>query len=142
MTDAWDDAATEQIVSPRKARIRAAEKRRQKQLKERDTLFGLWKKWHRERRDKLLGGAWAEPARKLADFLDRMTIEDASALVTLVEHGPWRMTDPDTRFLVLQLIDMAIADLREANGLIAFDDPIPFTDEEPSAFLIIKELLQ
>jgi hypothetical protein len=139
MTDAWDDIASEQIVSPRKARMRAAEKRKQKALQERNHLFREWQKWHKERKDELLGGPWGEPARELADYLERMTPEDASALVSMVEHGPWREADADTRFLVLALIDHSVIYLRENNGLEPFDDPL---DDEPSAFLIIKELLR
>jgi len=146
MTDAWDDIANEQIVSPRKARMRAAitraERKRQKALTERNQLFREWQKWHKERKQQLLAGPQREAAQELADFLEQMTIEDAPALLTLVENGPWRDSERDVKFLVMELISHSIIYLRESAGLSPFDDPLPFSDEDPSVFLVIRELLR
>ena len=136
------DFAEKKIVSPRKAILRAVEKRRQKRLKERDQLFRLWQKWHKERKAALLAGEWGEAAQELADFLEQMSLEDAPALVSLVASGPWREANNDTRFLVLEIISHRIIYVRETNGLDPFDDSLPWSDDEPTAFEIIREHLQ
>jgi hypothetical protein len=140
--DSWDDIASEQIVSPRRARMRAAEKRKQKRLQERNELFRAWERWHKERREILLSGPHGRAAQELVDFLERMTCceEDAAALLTLVQQGPWADSDPDVKFLVLGVVDNAITYLRENEGLHPFDDPLP--DEEPNVFLTIREMLR
>jgi hypothetical protein len=74
----------------------------------------------------------------LIDFLDGRALDRGAALVSLVEAGPWRHADRDTRFEVLALIDTAIIGLREHHGLPAFDDPI---DARPNVFLLIREAL-
>jgi hypothetical protein len=146
MNDAWEDIANEQIVSPRKARMRAAETRaqrkREKELNDREYLFRQWQKWHQERKAELLAGAWSEAATELANFLERMTLEDAEALVSLIERGPWRRADRDTRFLVIELVSHSIMYLREKTELPPFDDPLPFSNDDLNAFLIIRELLR
>ena len=49
---------------------------------------------------------------------------------------------PATReFLVLQVVDNAIAHLRERHDLAPFDDALPYSDEPPNAFLIIRGML-
>jgi hypothetical protein len=136
MTSPWEVLAERQIVAPRKARMRAAETRRQKKLKERDTLFRAWKKWHEERREQFLQH---DGAAELVALIERMTLDDGDALIDLVEHSPLRHADQETRSLALSLINNGIIYLRESNGLVPFDDPLP--DEEPSAFFVVKEML-
>jgi hypothetical protein len=142
----WEEAGDRLMVAPRKARMRAAEtraeKKRQKELAERDYLFRDWQEWHKKRKGELLAGAWCEAAQELSNFLETMTVEDAPALVALVERGPWREADHDTRFLVLELISHSIIYLREKVGLAPFDDPLPFSDDEPNAFLVIRGMLR
>lgn len=138
MSDPWEKLAEKQIVSPRKARLRAAEKRQQKALVERDLLFKMWQDWHAERRKDLLNGSHADAAFELINFLERMTLYDGAALLALIEAGPWRNADDDTKFLVLSLIDGDIAYLREREGLPPFDDDL---GDDPTVFQIIRELL-
>ena len=73
-------------------------------------------------------------------FLDKMTIHDAPALIKLVKPGKWKRADPDTRFEVLALIDERIIKLREAHGLAPMDDGL--TDEDLTALQQIREMLQ
>jgi hypothetical protein len=143
MTDPFEDFANEHQsrYSKRREKTRA-ERRIEKELAERDYLFEEWTQWHQKRKQELLTGVHAEMANELAGFLERMTINDAPALVTLVRSRPWHMTDPDTRFLALELISHAIIYLRERAELPPFDDPIPWSDDEPDAFMIIKRLLR
>jgi len=144
--DIWEILADQQIASPVKAKIRAAatraQRKREKELADGDILFRQWQKWHAKRRDELLGGAWGEAARELADFLDRMTIEDAPALLTLVERSALRKADNDARFLALELVAHRIMYVREQLGLAPMDDSLPFSGEPPTCFEIIREMLK
>jgi len=136
MSNPWLDLAEKQIASPVKARSRAAEKRLKKKLEEDKILFRLWKKWQAERREQLMQH---EGADELIAFVETMTLEDADALIELIEHSPLRHGNREVRSLTLSLISNAIVYLRERSGLEPFDDPLP--DEEPTAFFIVREML-
>jgi hypothetical protein len=143
--NAFLELAERQMSAPRKARERAAEKRAQtkaeKALADRDQLFQLWRKWHREQCDALLTGSYGEAGHELVAFLDTMSLEQAPNLIALVERGPWRSANPDARYHVLRLIDGHIAHLRERAGLAPFEDSLPFTGEAPTAFEVIRGML-
>jgi hypothetical protein len=68
-----------------------------------------------------------------------MRLQDGAALVSLVEAGPWRHADRDTRFEVLALIDTAIVSLRTRCDLLPFDDALP--GDRPNVFPLIREVL-
>jgi hypothetical protein len=131
------DLAERQIRAPRKARMRAAEKRAAK-TDDRENLARLYACWRRERVETLIAGH-GEAVLRLLAFLDSMTIDHAAELIAVIEQGPWRSVDADTRFQVLVLVDAAIVRLREKYGLTPFDDPL--VGEPPNAFQIIKGLL-
>jgi hypothetical protein len=76
----------------------------------------------------------------LVEFLDKLTIDQAPALIEIVEGGGWRNADSDTRLEVTILIGAAIAALRERHGLVPFDDSLP--GQPPTAFEIIREALR
>jgi hypothetical protein len=144
--NAFADLAERQISAPVKARHRAVEKRaaaREKAnqaLEERDQLFAMWRRWRRDRVEALLSGPHGEAVGELTAFLKGMTLEQAPELITLVERGPWRQADTDTRFEILGLIDAAIVRLRERNDLDPFDDALP--GEPLTAFQVIREVLR
>jgi hypothetical protein len=149
MSDAIDPfaaLAAEQISAPIKARMRAAktreERRVAKQLNDREILTEQWREWHRKRVIALKTDRYAEAVNAVAEFLERMTLHDGGALIELVERGPWREADVETRYLLLGLIDERIVYLRTIEGLAPFDDSIPFSDESPTAFEIIRDMLQ
>lgn len=136
--------AEKQTPASVKARQRATEKRRatkaeEKALAEREDLFRLWKKWRRERLETLLAGPHGEAAQELVAFLKTMKLEDEARLIELVRAG-WERTDADTKFEVLSLINAAITALRERAKLPPINDALP--DEEPTAFLIIREMFR
>ena len=140
MTDLFAKFAEDAIVAPRKRALRAAEERaerkRREALEERNKLFRLWQKWHREQTEKLLAGPYATAAQELADFLAAMTMPSGPALLELVRRGPWHDADGNTRFEVLRLIDGALAHLRERHDLPPFDDALP--GESPTVFELIR----
>ena len=142
--NAFEDLAERQISAPRKARLRAAEKRgerraaERKAAKERQQLNAVWRRWRNEQREKLLAGPYGDQFRSLIDFLDDMSLHDGAALIAMVE-AEWKHADVDTKLEALSLIDRVIIALRERHGLPAFDDPL--SDEAPSVFQIIREVL-
>jgi hypothetical protein len=138
---AFLDLAESQIAKPRKARLRAAE-RRAAAVEERAKLLRTWRAWRRDRVEGLMSGPHGAAARELREFLGRMKIGDGPALVAAIEAGSWRDANADTRFEVLAMIDRAIARLREKSGLPPFDDALPFGDEPATAFQIIREHLR
>jgi muconolactone delta-isomerase len=143
-SDAFLDFAEQQTPAGVKARQRAAEKRREKAkekaLQERDDLFLLWRRWRHERVETLLAGPHGAKAQALLAFLQTMSLDDGPQLIELVRAGDWHHADPDTRFEILSLINTALTALREQHGLPLFDDALP--DEEPTAFLIIREMFR
>lgn len=142
----WSELGEKQMVGPRKSIMRGvktrAERKLAKEKAERDYLFKEWTQWHKKRKAELLAGVHSEAAQKLADFIENMSLGDANELFELVEDGPWSDADADTCFLVLELISHGITYLRERNGLEPFDDPLPFSDDEPNVFLAIREMLR
>jgi hypothetical protein len=140
----FEALALRQISSPRKAQLRAAEKRAQSRVEkaqlDKETQFVLWREWRRERSDALLAGPYADAARDLIALLNRLRPNAADMLLERVCGGPWRDADPDTRFLILALIDAAIVEMRERNGLPPFDDPV-LPDDPLNVFLTLRELL-
>lgn len=148
MSDAPDpfaEMAEEQISNPVKARMRAAktreERRQAKAQSDQEILHDLWKRWHDIRLARLKSGPFGGSVTAVAAFLETMTIEDGGELVTLIRYGSWDKADNLTRYLLLGLIDQRIMYLRKAEGLAPFDDSLPYSDEEPTAFEIIREML-
>jgi hypothetical protein len=137
----WATVADRQIVSPVKARQRASEQRVAAQ-KECAVLRKAWSAWRRERIAALIGRPYGEAAQTLCELLDDMTIGDGAALVAAIRTGPWRDANPDTRHEVIAMVDRAIMRLRERNGLPPLDDAMPFSDEPPTAFQIVREALR
>lgn len=141
--------AERQIVGPRKSQMRAVETRaRNKKTKleakqeEQGILFEQWQKWKEDRRKELMDGPHGAEVTALNHFLDRMTLHDAQELIERIEQGPWHDADKDTRFQVLDMVSLTIIYLREKNGLSPMDDSMPFSDEEPTVFEVIREILK
>jgi hypothetical protein len=137
--NAFLDLADRQLTAPAKRRMNsAAERARTKALAERDKLFRFWLEHCRKQREELLAGPYGDAAHELVALLDRMALDQGSELIALVERGPWRTADADTRFVVLHLIDGSIARLRERHGLAPFDDSL---DDDLTVFQILREVL-
>lgn len=91
-----------------------------------------------EKRCKVLtSGPYAGTAEALVAFLKALTLDDGEQLIQMAMI--WQGAPHTTRFLVLQMIDDAMINLRERNGLAPFDDPVDLN--ETNAFLTIKRIL-
>jgi hypothetical protein len=141
------DLADKQIVSAKKARYRAAEKRAanapsadEKRRIENEHLLRLYRNAHEEARLALLAGPYCEMLLVLIGFLNAMTLESGDDLVALVEAQAWRDADLDTRQEIVHIINEAIGQLRVKHGLREIDDPLPH--EPASAFVLIREMLR
>jgi hypothetical protein len=143
--DPYARLAEKLIVNPVKARMRAAktraERKAAKSINDKQIQFELWRKWHHKQTKKLLTGPFGKDIKTLSAFLERMTLTDGENLIHLIERGPWRDVDQDTRYLVLSLIDSRIVYLHETEGWPPFDDTMPFLDSKPTLFLRIREML-
>ena len=69
-----------------------------------------------------------------------MTLDDGVRLVEFVRAAGWERADADTKFEILSLINATITALRERAKLPPINDALP--DEEPTAFLIIREMFR
>jgi hypothetical protein len=144
--NAFTSLAERQISAPRKARIRAGEKRAARKaaveqaLAERDDLFRLWKDHRRAELDAALAGPHGQAIGRLLAFLDGMTFKNGAAgLIECLRSEDWRVVDGETRFLALRLVNQVITCLREKSGLPPIDDGLP--GESPTAFQIVRGLL-
>jgi hypothetical protein len=145
--DPWESLVDQQLSNPVKAKLRAAatraERRAEKQQSDHTILQQQWREWHDQRVKQLLNGQHGQQVKTLAGFLETMTLDtDPWQLVGLIDHAPWHKADPDTRYLVLGLIDNRIIYLRETEGWCPFSDAIPFSRDEPTLFEIIRGRLQ
>jgi hypothetical protein len=133
--------ANRQMTAPSRARMRAAQKRAlAKVTDDRRVLNKVWRQWRAERRAAILNGPFGDAALELIGFLDTVAVADTAMIVGMIEAGPWRQADADTRFEILSLADAALVSLRERNKLPPFDDLLPGPPRD--AFLQIRELLR
>jgi hypothetical protein len=143
--DPFAQVALDQISNPVRSRMRAAQTRAEcalaKKQSDEEILHQQWQDWHDTQLKKLMTGRHRKAAQTLSAFLERMDVEDGEELISLVSSWSWPNVDSDTKFVVLGLISRRIIYLREAHGLAPFDDSIPFSDEPPTVFEIIRGLV-
>jgi hypothetical protein len=132
-------AFAEATVPARPTRPRAT-KARDKALDDRDRKFRDWLRWQQRQVDDALVGPHGAALAELIKLLANLTLDQAAQLIALLQAGPWRAADPDTRYLVIRLCGSRLVSLREAAGLPPVDDPLPH--EPPDTFLQIRELLR
>jgi hypothetical protein len=109
----------------------------EKQKAEKDRLHELWLIEFDKRKQTLLKGEHAGPARALCSMLDTIGLDDGDLIIEVAQS--WQAAPRSTRFLVLQLIDEALVALRERHLMPPFDDPL--WGEEDNVFLRIRRLL-
>jgi hypothetical protein len=95
-------------------------------------LLRAWKRWHREQLEQSLCGLHGDVLERL--ILQLKNLQSARELI-----GDWAALDANTRLIALHEINAAITTLRERNGLVPIDDPLPGAPE--NAFRIIKTIM-
>ena len=93
-----------------------------------------------ERRAAQRSGLYGDEIAELDEILNRLTVSTIADLVDYISISRFIDADADTRHGVLSMIGAAIAHVHEEVGRPPFDDGLP--DETPSAFVLIRELLQ
>jgi hypothetical protein len=108
-------------------------------LAEVQKLSRAYKQWHREQLDAALTGAHGATVAELMSLLDRLELNSAAALLACVQRIDWSAISYDVRFTLLHQINQTIARLRERNGMLAIDDPLP--GQPDNVFRRIKQML-
>lgn len=115
----------------------------EKEDRDEKILLRGFKAKERERDQALFDGPHGKEIRGLRTFLRTMTLSSAPALVGLVKRATWlKNLSHEDRVALLSMISRSIVSLRKRNGLTPFDDAIPFTDEPPTAFELIRDHIQ
>jgi hypothetical protein len=116
--------------------MRRSQSEKDKKLRDDARLLRAWRNWHAEQLTEALTGLHRDVlGRVMAQLKD---LRSARELVTAMAAEDWSVVDADTRLVVLHQINVAIAALREKQGLEPIDDPVP--GEPDNAFRIIKAL--
>jgi hypothetical protein len=100
-------------------------------------LLRSWHRWHREQLEAALAGIHRDVIERLLAQLNNL--HSARALVNFIDTQDWAAVDANTRLIALHEIGRAITALRERNGLVPIDDPLPGAPE--NAFRIIKTII-
>jgi hypothetical protein len=114
---------------------RALEKERADQARQ----LREWRAWHRKELDAALAGPHGVLIAALVELLNRLEFNSAGALVAFMQRHDWSAIDYATRVVALHEVGQAITRLREHNGLLGLDDPLP--DQPDNAFRRVRYLL-
>lgn len=132
----------EKLVVKSEADAPMVAKAADKQAFENSQLLKRYRAALRQRRDDLLTGPHGKEVKSLIQLLENLTASSAGALITFITQARWlREADYHTRHDVLSIVGAEISRFRVRQGLPPFDDSIPFTDEPPTAFQIIRKLI-
>jgi hypothetical protein len=133
-----DPLAREDFAEPHAMR-RKSEK--EQKLNDNAYLLKAWHRFNAEQLAKALAGPHGKALDELIKFLDTLPSKPAAALIEQVRAGNWERADANTRAIALREVNAAIVKLREAKGLPCFSDSIPWANEKPTAFEIIRGIL-
>ena len=149
--DPFAEMGMDLLVAPRRKRMAAADSRaeaRAAALKNvRQEKEALKAAYHTARAEWIEGmyrshGATGERLRRMVDWVNSLTMNDAGLLVETVAGEDWLLSAPkDLRFLALDLIHARIMRLKEGAGLDPMADPT-WPDGQASAFQVIRDLLR
>jgi hypothetical protein len=121
--------------------MRRRKSEKDQELKNSGRLLSAWRTWHREQLEEVLAGPHGTAVAQVMATLKHMTPDSAPALISLMRDFDWSQMSADVRLVVLHEINQAITRLGERAGLAPIDDSLPWSDEPPTAFLLIKETL-
>jgi hypothetical protein len=97
-----------------------------------------WRRWHREELNAALIGPHGAMLERLVSILNELELDSAPRLLSYVRGIDWSTVDYLVRLIALHEINITIVKLRERYGLAPFDDSLPWTDERPTAFEIVR----
>ena len=100
-----------------------------------------WNRFHGEQLQLALDGDSGTVVKNIMILVRGLTPQRMPELLRLMRSVDWRIVDADVRFTLLHEINGAIIELREQEGRTRFDDALPFSDERPSLFLIVRDML-
>ena len=72
-------------------------------------------------------------------LLDRLELNSAATLLACIQRTDWSAISYDVRLTILHQINRTITRLRERNGMVAIDDPLP--GQPDNVFRRIKQML-
>jgi hypothetical protein len=129
MSNPFLDLAERQMPSPVKAQLRAVEARRNKHEQQCDDEQRKLSAYYRAQREQELKDALAgdngAKLQALIERLDALTLETIPELAAFVRANGWHSAAAMTLFMARRLASESIVKLREQNGLVPFDDPLP-----------------
>jgi hypothetical protein len=114
---------------------------KEQELADNAHLLRAWRNWHHEQLKQTRAGPHGTAVAQVMATLKHMTPDSAPALISLMRDFDWSQMSADVRLVVLHEINQAITRLGERAGLAPIDDSLPWSDEPPTAFLLIKETL-
>lgn len=153
MTNPFETYAETAIVSPRRARIRAQERRQEgsqsrsapaqaaldKKQEEQAAQLRIYRAWKREIRDEIRR-KYGREFKDLMRLLRNLPLSRHDELADHVEGATWLIrSDLTTRLATLSYIDSAIVRSNIRDGRPPFDDPL--WDEPTTPFLRIRRVL-
>jgi hypothetical protein len=112
---------------------------RDAKLAETRQLTRAYVQWHREQLAEALAGAHGATVAELMNLLDRLELNSAAMLLACIQRTDWSTVSYDTRLTLLHQINQTIARLRERNGMVAIDDPLP--GQSDNVFRRIKDMM-
>jgi hypothetical protein len=118
-----------------------SKQQQEKEVREQARLLQAWRVWHSDARKTILVGPHRDMFERLLFILKDLKLDSAPLLLGYIRNINWATIDAETRQVILHEIGTAITTLRVRNEHVPFDDPIPFPDDLPSVFSIIRELL-
>ena len=104
-------------------------------------MMAQWRAWHAEQLELALEGDSGVIVLRIIEIVHGLTPSKMPTLVRLIDEVDWRLVNADVRFVILHELNAAIAELCEREGRPPFDDALPFSDEKPTPFQIVRDML-
>jgi hypothetical protein len=118
-------------------RTATAAKREKERGDEASYQYRQWRQWHRTLAAEALAGPHGVLVREAFEILRTMKDLRDVRLLEFVRAQDWAAVDENVRAILLHEIDRRVTALREAAGLLPFDDTLPH--QRTNGFLLIRE---
>jgi hypothetical protein len=114
-------------------------KARDRKLDDDARLLRAWRQWHREQLEEALAGPGGSVLSELFRMFENLKHVRPAQLIGFARSINWSVINYDTKLVVLHELNMAIAAIREKNGLAPIDDNLPGEPDTP--FRIIRAIV-